>query len=120
MSRYRRIGARRQHSWTRWTGVQWPGEMKSKLRSGIFTAALASGAMLSAGVPAPLASFQAVQFSFADKHLSDDSIHDLVKRKLANDPDFKGGALDIHGKEGGGPLAGKVETVRLKQNNAPL
>ena len=97
------------------TGVQWPGKMKSKSISGIFTAALAAGAVLNAGALAPAASFQGVQFSFADKHLSDDSIHDLVKRKLANDPDVKGGALDIDVKDGVVTLRGKVETDKLRQ-----
>jgi len=89
--------------------------MKSKLISGFFTAALAAGAVLSVGALAPAASFQNVRFSFADKHLSDDSIHDLVKRKLANDPDVKGGALDIDVKDGVVTLRGKVETDKLKQ-----
>jgi osmotically-inducible protein OsmY len=89
--------------------------MKSKLTSGFFGAALAAGAGLNAGALAPAASFQGVQFSFADKHLSDDSIHDLVKRKLANDPDVKGGALDIDVKDGVVTLRGKVETDKLKQ-----
>ncbi len=89
--------------------------MKSKSISGIFTAVLAVGAVMNAGALAPAASFQGVQFSFADKHLSDDSIHDLVKRKLANDPDVKGGALDIDVKDGVVTLRGKVETDKLKQ-----
>ena len=89
--------------------------MKSKLISGIFTAALAAGVVISGTSAAPAASFQDVQFRFADKHLSDDSIHDLVKRKLANDPDVKGGALDIDVKDGVVTLRGKVETDKLKQ-----
>jgi len=89
--------------------------MKSKLRSGFFTAALAAGVVLSGCALAPAASFQGARFYFADKHLSDDSIHDLVKRKLANDPDVKGGALDIDVKDGVVTLRGKVETDKLKQ-----
>ena len=88
--------------------------MKSKLTSGIFTAALAAAAMLSGAAPAPVSS-QNKSFYFADKHLSDDSIHDLVKRKLANDPDVKGGALDIDVKDGVVTLRGKVETEKVKQ-----
>ena len=61
------------------------------------------------------ASFQGARFYFADKGLSDDSIHDLVKRKLANDPDVKGGALEIEVKDGVVTLRGKVETDKLKQ-----
>jgi len=69
-----------------------------------------------AASPATLAaSFQGSRFYFADKGLSDDSIHDLVKRKLANDPDVKGGALEIDVKDGVVTLRGKVETDKLKQ-----
>ena len=89
--------------------------MKSKLISGVSTAALAVGAVLSGSMPEPAASFQGARFYFADKGLSDDSIHDLVKRKLANDPDVKGGALDIDVKDGVVTLRGKVETEKLKQ-----
>jgi osmotically-inducible protein OsmY len=94
--------------------------MKSKLTIGIFAAALAAGAVLSGSTAAPsystrAASYQGARFYFADKQLSDDSIHDLVKRKLANDPDVKGGALDIEVKEGVVTLRGKVETDKLKQ-----
>jgi osmotically-inducible protein OsmY len=89
--------------------------MKSKLTSGFFSAALAAGAVLSGSALAPAAPFQSTASYFADKHLSDDSIHDLVKRKLANDPDVKGGALDIEVKDGMVTLRGKVETDKLKQ-----
>jgi len=94
--------------------------MKSKLTSGSFAAALAVCAVLSGSLPAasysnPAPSFEGARFYFADKHLSDDSIHDLVKRKLANDPDVKGGALDIDVKDGVVTLRGKVETEKLKQ-----
>jgi len=95
--------------------------MKSKLTIGIFAAELAVVA-LSGSMPAPAASdststaaLQGHRFYLADKHLSDDSIHDLVKRKLANDPDVKGGALEIEVKEGVVTLRGKVETDKLKQ-----
>jgi hypothetical protein len=96
--------------------------MKSKLTGVISTAALAAGAVLSGSMPAPAASystpaasFQGARFYFADKGLSDDSIYDLVKRKLANDPDVKGGALDIDVKAGVVTLRGKVETEKVKQ-----
>jgi hypothetical protein len=110
--------------------------MKSRLTGVISAAALAVGAVLSGSMP-PLAasystpaasystptaspatlaaSFQGARFYFADKGLSDDSIHDLVKRKLANDPDVKGGALEIDVKDGVVTLRGKVETDKLKQ-----
>jgi len=38
-----------------------------------------------------------------DKILSDDSIYDQVRRKLANDPDVKGGALEVAVKDGTSP-----------------
>jgi hypothetical protein len=103
--------------------------MKSKLTIGIFAAALAVGSVLGGSTPAqpasystladsyatPAASPPGARFYFADKHLSDDSIHDLVKRKLANDPDVKGGALEIEVKDAVVTLRGKVETDKLKQ-----
>ena len=89
--------------------------MKSRLTGVISAAALAVGAVLSGSMPPLAASFQGAHFYFADKGLSDDSIHDLVKRKLANDPDVKGGALEIDVKDGVVTLRGKVETDKLKQ-----
>ena len=53
---------------------------------------------------------------FADKQpASDDLIYDNVKRRLANDADVKGGALEIDVKDGVVTLRGKVETDKLKQ-----
>jgi hyperosmotically inducible protein len=50
---------------------------------------------------------------FADKQpASDDLIYDNVKRRLANDADVKGGALDIDVKAGVVTLRGKLETQR--------
>jgi len=103
--------------------------MKSKRTRGNFATALAVGAVLSGSATAqaasyatladahsrPAAAYRGARFSFADKHLSDDSIHDLVKRKLANDPDVKGGALEIEVKDAVVTLRGKVETDKLKQ-----
>lgn len=54
-------------------------------------------------------------FSFADKPVSDDSIYDYVKRKLANDQVVKGGALEIDVKQGVVTLRGTVETDHQKQ-----
>jgi osmotically-inducible protein OsmY len=87
--------------------------MKYKLASGIFLAALAMGAALNGSTRAAL--YPTQQLFLADKQRSDDSIYDHVKRKLANDPDVKGGALDIEVKEGVVTLRGKVETERQKQ-----
>lgn len=50
---------------------------------------------------------------FADKQpVSDDLIYDNVKRRLANDADVKGGALEIDVKEGVVTLRGKLESQR--------
>jgi len=50
--------------------------------------------------------------AFAEKQLSDDSIYDNVKRRLAEDSDVKGGGLDIDVKQGVVTLRGKLETQR--------
>src|SRR6266498_1587189 len=57
---------------------------------------------------------------FADKAISDDSIYDHVKRRLANDPDVKGGALGIDVKQGVVTLRGSVETEKQKQKAEKL
>ena len=58
---------------------------------------------------------------FADKQpASDDLIHDNVKRRLANDADVKGGALDIDVKDGVVTLRGKLETERLIEKATKL
>jgi osmotically-inducible protein OsmY len=54
-------------------------------------------------------------FLFADKPVSDDSIYDYVKRKLANDQVVKGGALEIDVKEGVVTLRGTVEAEQQRQ-----
>ena len=61
--------------------------------------------------PVPLS---AGSFSFADKPVSDDSIYDYVKRKLANDQVVKGGAIEVVVKDGAVILRGKVEEERQK------
>jgi len=63
-----------------------------------------------AAVPVP-----ARTFLFADKPVSDDSIYDYVKRKLANDQVVKGGALEIDVKQGVVTLRGTVEAEQQKQ-----
>jgi osmotically-inducible protein OsmY len=60
------------------------------------------------------------EFFFADKQLSDDSIHDQVIRKLANDPDVKGGALQIDVQQGVVTIRGKVETDKQRQKAEKL
>ena len=50
----------------------------------------------------------------AEKHVSDDQLYDLVRRKLADDQVVKGGALEVDVKEGVVTLRGKVETSQQK------
>lgn len=46
---------------------------------------------------------------------SDDEIYDQVRRKLANDPDVKGGALGVEVKEGVVTLTGAVEKEKARE-----
>jgi len=50
----------------------------------------------------------------AEKHVSDDQLYDLVRRKLANDQLVKGGAIDVDVKDGVVTLKGKVELDKQK------
>jgi osmotically-inducible protein OsmY len=50
-----------------------------------------------------------------EKVVSDDSVYDHVKRRLANDPDVKGGAMEIEVKQGVVTLRGTVDTDKQKQ-----
>ena len=45
---------------------------------------------------------------------SDDQIYDNVRRRLANDPDVKGGAFEVEVKEGVVTIRGAVETEKQK------
>src|SRR5580698_4528596 len=56
----------------------------------------------------------------ADKHVSDDQIYDLVRRKLADDQVVKGGAMDVEVKDGVVTLKGKVETDQQKTKAAKI
>jgi osmotically-inducible protein OsmY len=57
----------------------------------------------------------------ADKAgVSDDQIYDTVKRKLANDPDVKGGAVTVEVKDGIVTLKGTVESEKRKQKAEKL
>lgn len=51
--------------------------------------------------------------AFADQK-KDDEIYDSVKRKLAGDPDVKGGALEVSVKDGVVTITGIVRTDRAK------
>lgn len=48
------------------------------------------------------------------KPVSDDHLYDTVRRRLANDAEVKGGALDIDVKEGVVTLRGPVEYEKQK------
>jgi osmotically-inducible protein OsmY len=50
----------------------------------------------------------------AQKQVSDDLIYDQVRRKLANDPDVKGGAFDVKVESGVVTLRGSVEKEKSK------
>ncbi len=49
-----------------------------------------------------------------DKQVSDDSIYDNVRRKLASDPVVKGGALEVDVQQGVVTLKGAVELEKQK------
>jgi osmotically-inducible protein OsmY len=51
----------------------------------------------------------------ASRPLSDDAIYDMVRRRLANDPVVKGGALQIEVKDGTVTLRGDVELAKQKE-----
>lgn len=51
--------------------------------------------------------------AFAD-HKKDDEIYDSVKRRLAGDPEVKGGALEVTVKDGVVTITGIVRTDRAK------
>ena len=100
------------------TGVQWPVKMKHKfVRNLTLLAASVSPSLCATPAAVPVS---AKTFSFADKHVSDDSIYDYVKRKLANDQVVKGGALEIDVKEGVVTLRGTVETEQQRQRAEKL
>ena len=50
----------------------------------------------------------------AQKQVSDDVIYDQVRRKLANDPDVKGGTFDVKVEAGVVTIRGVVEKEKFK------
>src|SRR6478672_5656016 len=56
----------------------------------------------------------------ADKLVSDDTLYDQVRIKLAGDAEVKGGALKVDVKQGVVTLEGAVETQRQKDKAARL
>jgi len=86
------------------TGVQWPVKMIYRACiSLLFLFALAS-----------------VCLAKDKKPISDDMIHDQVGLKLANDPDVKGGGLQVEVKEGVVTLSGVVENNKQKEKATKL
>lgn len=51
----------------------------------------------------------------AQQAVSDDQIYDLVRRRLAGDPDVKGGALDITVADGVVTLKGTVKSEKARK-----
>lgn len=56
----------------------------------------------------------------AEKQVSDDAIHDRVRRRLAEDPVVKGGGLEVDVKQGVVTLKGAVEVEKQKQKAEKL
>ncbi|MDX2267859.1 MAG: BON domain-containing protein [Bryobacter sp.] len=51
---------------------------------------------------------------YGQKKITDGTIYDQVKLRLANDPDVKGGGLDVEVKEGAVTVKGRVTTEKAK------
>ena len=51
---------------------------------------------------------------------TDDAINDLVRRKLANDPEVRGGRFEVDVKSGVVTIKGVVEKERIKAKAAKL
>lgn len=47
--------------------------------------------------------------------VNDDTIYDMVRRKLANDPDVKGGTFEVDVKAGVVTIKGVVEKEQIKR-----
>lgn len=58
--------------------------------------------------------------AFGPEQVSDDQIHDNVIRKLANDPDVKGGAFEVDVKAGVVTIKGVVEKEKFKEKAEKL
>jgi osmotically-inducible protein OsmY len=82
-------------------------KLKSILLAAVLSVALTTQISAAAPISRPL--------YFADKKVSDDSLHDLVMRKLADDADVKGGGLNIDVKDGVVTLHGKLESAKQIQ-----
>ncbi len=80
-----------------------------------FPARATAASRVVAGLLAFLLLFAAVAVAAADKTVSDDQIYDNVKRRLANDPQVKGGAFEIDVKNGVVTVRGAVEREKQKE-----
>lgn len=87
------------------TGVQWPEKMNRRTVISL----LLPFSLLAVALPAA-----------EKKPISDDAIYDNLRRKLANDPDVKGGALDVQVKDGIVTLRGTVEYDKQKSKAEKL
>jgi len=56
----------------------------------------------------------------AEKQITDDSIYDNVRRKLASDPVVKGGGIQVDVKQGAVTLRGAVEEQKQKDRATKL
>ena len=52
--------------------------------------------------------------------VTDDTIFDRVRLKLASDPDVRGGAFDVHVKDGVVTIRGRVDKESYKQRAEKL
>lgn len=52
--------------------------------------------------------------------ISDDTLFDMVRLKLASDPDVRGGAFDVQVKDGVVTIKGKVDKESQKQRAEKL
>ena len=58
--------------------------------------------------------------AFGKKAVTDDTIYDQVRRKLADDPDVKGGGLEVEVHSGAVTLKGKVQSEMAKAKATKL
>lgn len=61
-----------------------------------------------------------ITFAAAQQTHTDDQIYDLVRRRLAGDPDVKGGAFEITVVNGVVTLKGAVRTEKAKKKAEKL
>ena len=84
------------------TGVQWPGQMKTKILAVLFLSFVLTGVCLAKGP------------------VSDDMIYNNVIIKLASDQVVKGGALKVDVKDGVVTINGAVEEEKQRERATKL